>query len=170
MLDFSLGVACGAHIFLYLTPDVTCSHYLSVFVIKMWKCPVGVACSAKQFLYFTPKVNCSCYFCFWDARRSKKLKHFGPKRRKSWNMTNNQCSLHVPSMFPQQNTTPWRIWPSSLCRTNGTLPYVYIYIAVSHLWDWLETCHKGFPGLFVKFNWGPTRALGLAQQGPRGGP
>ena len=43
-------------------------------------------------------------------------------------------------------------------------------MAVSHLWDRLEKCHKGFPGSFVKFKGGPIRALGLAQQGPRGGP
>ena len=38
-------------------------------------------------------------------------------------------------------------------------------MAVSHLWDRFEKCHKGFPGLFVKFRGGSTRALGLAQQG-----
>ena len=43
-------------------------------------------------------------------------------------------------------------------------------MAVSHLCDRLEKCQKGFPGLFVKFRRGPIRALGLAQQVPRGGP
>ena len=43
-------------------------------------------------------------------------------------------------------------------------------MAVSHLWDALEKCHKGISGLFVKFRGGPIRALGTAQQEPEGWP
>jgi len=71
MLEFLVGVACGAKKFLYFTSKVTFSRYFWLFVFKMLEFPVGVACGAKKFLYFTPKVTFSRYFCFWAPAGSK---------------------------------------------------------------------------------------------------
>ena len=78
MLEFLVGVACGAKRLLYVTPKVTCSRCFCLFVIKMLEFPVGVACGAKKFLYFTPRLT-FILFLLLGTRRVKQLKHFGPK-------------------------------------------------------------------------------------------
>ena len=53
-----------------------------ILLINMLEFPLGVACGAILFWYVTPKVTCSRYFCFRDARRGNKFKHFHPKAMK----------------------------------------------------------------------------------------
>ena len=58
------------------------------FFIKMLDVSLGVACGAKKLLYFMLTIICSRYFCFWDARRGKKMQHFDSKTMK--NIKNNK--------------------------------------------------------------------------------
>ena len=68
MLEFSVDVARGANIFLYFTPKVTFSCYVLINKYNFfWVWPAA------------PKIEFFTLFFFWDARRRKKLKHFGPK-------------------------------------------------------------------------------------------
>ena len=48
MLEFPLGVACGAKKFLYVMQQVSCSSYVWLFLIKKLEFPLGVACGTKK--------------------------------------------------------------------------------------------------------------------------
>ena len=71
MLEFLVGVACGAKQFLYFTSTLTFPRDFWLFVFKMLELSVGVACGANKFLYLMSKMSFSHHFAFGSSAGAK---------------------------------------------------------------------------------------------------